>query len=674
MKTTKRKIRIKIEKEEVVHLILILIFFSFLFNLFTPPFIFVRKGVKLNSDLISPKDIEIIDEERTKLEIENALKSVPIYYEYIPEVENEVLKILNDFAITLENFRINNIDALKDLFEKYGLIIDIDFQKYIKSISNEQFNNFLEILKNLTLQLLQEGIKEDDIKNIESRLSFLLQNKNLTDKEKEYIRVLIKNIIKPNLLINEDLTNKKREEVIKSIKPVTKKIKKGDIIFQKGTLISDEEIKTLKSYGLIFSSRDLLIIIFIFLFSVLLSYLLNIVFDLNKSISFKEKLFITLIIFISLLITKIIKIETLLPIYLISNLIILFFDTLTSLIILIPIIIIYSLNFSNNFLLILTFFFISIIFSLKTKKIINITDFLKISSYSGFLFFFTYIFSEIIQKNLNIKTYFLNSFFAILNPIISILILLVLVPYLEKILSKTTPIGLVELLNINNPVLKDFIEKAPGSYQHSLNVSTLAQVAADSIGEDPLLAKVCAYYHDIGKMNRPEFFIENNPNINPHDSISPSLSSLIIISHVKDGVEIAKKYNLPKIIVDTIKEHHGTTLVTYFYSKAKTFDHNVDESIFRYPGPIPSSKISGIIMLADSIEASVRGEKIDVENYTDFVNDIIDSKISDGQLDNSNLSFKDILKIKEALIKTLTSMYHERISYVVQSRDIREKK
>ncbi|MBC7195277.1 MAG: HDIG domain-containing protein, partial [Caldisericia bacterium] len=483
-----------------------------------------------------------------------------------------------------------------------------------------------------------------------------------------------KSIIKPNLLINEDLTNKKREEVIKSVKPVTKKIKKGDIIFQKGTVISDEEIKILKSYSLVFSSKDLLTIIFIFLFSVILSYLLNSVFDLNKSISFKERLFITLIIFISLLIAKFIKIETLLPIYLISNLIILFFDTLTSLIVLFPIIIIYSLNFSDKFLLILTFFFISIIFSLKTKKIINITDFLKISSYSGFLFLFTYIFSEIIQKNLNIKTYFLNSFFALLNPIISILILLVLVPYLEKILSITTPIGLVELLNINNPVLKDFIEKAPGSYQHSLNVSTLAQVAADSIGEDPLLAKVCAYYHDIGKMNRPEFFIENNPNINPHDSISPSLSSLIIISHVKDGVEIAKKYNLPKIIVDTIKEHHGTTLVTYFYSKAKTLDPTVDETIFRYPGPIPSSKISGIIMLADSIEASVRGEKIDVENYPDFVNDIIDSKISDGQLDNSNLSFKDILKIKEALIKTLTSMYHERISYVVQNRDIREKK
>jgi putative nucleotidyltransferase with HDIG domain len=674
LKIIRKKTKIKINKDIILRLSLILIFFAFLFNSLLPPFIFVRKGIKLNRDLISPKNIEIIDEEKTKIEIENALKNTPIYYEYNPEVEKEILKTLNDIIFYFENFRKNDEDALKTLFEKYGITIDFIFQKNIKTMTNQQFINFTNILKETVLNLLQEGIKEDDFKNIETRINYLLKNINLSEIEKDYLDEIIKRIIKPNLLINEDLTNKKREEIIKSIKPVLITIKKGDVIFQKGTVISDDEIKILKNYGLIFSLKDFIILIFIFFFSIILSHLIYSILNSNRFIGLKEKIFIILIIFISLIIGKLIKLENLLPIYLISNLTILFFDILISFATIIPILFFYSLFFSDKTLYIIILFFVSTIFSLKTKKIVNITDFLKIGSYTGFTFLFVYILFEFINKNFNINSYLLNSIFVILNPIISILILLIVVPYLEKVLSVTTPIGLVELLNINNPILKEFIERAPGSYQHSLNVSTLAQVAADSIGEDALLAKVCAYYHDIGKMNRPEFFIENNPHINPHDSISPSLSALIIISHVKDGVEIAKKYNLPKIIIDTIKEHHGTTLVTYFYSKAKTQDPNIDESTFRYGGPIPSSKISGIIMLADSIEASVRGEKINVDNYADFVNDIIDSKISDGQLDNSNLSFKDILKIKEAFIKTLTSIYHERISYVIQSGDIREKK
>lgn len=417
-----------------------------------------------------------------------------------------------------------------------------------------------------------------------------------------------------------------------------------------------------------------MVIIFILFLSVVLSFIIHNILNLNKTYGIKEKIFIILILFLSCLFGKIIKNVTILPIFLVSNLTILFFDILTSITILIPLNIFYSINFSDKFVLIFLISFVSIFFSMKTKKIINISDYLKIGSYASLTYLIIYISYELINRNFNFTSYLLNSVYIILNPIVSILILLIFVPYLEKILSIPTPVGLVELLNINNPVLKEFITRAPGSYQHSLNVSTLAQVAADSIGEDPLLAKVCAYYHDIGKMERPDFFIENNPQFNPHDSISPSLSALIIISHVKEGVELAKKYNLPKIIVDAIKEHHGTTFVTYFYSKAKQIDPQIDESTFRYPGPIPSSKISGIIMLADAVEASVRGEKIESENFSDFVNDVIDSKISDGQLDNSNLSFKDILKIKDAFIKTLTSMYHERISYVFKDRDIREKK
>lgn len=674
-KIIRKKINLKFNREEIIiKTLLTLIFFAFLFYSFIPPYIFVRKGVTLTKDLISPRNLEIIDEEETKKEIEIALENVPIYYEYNPEIDKEVLSSVNNIINLLENYRNNQNNALETIFENYGITFDIDLLKEIKSMSNSNFLKFKNTFIEITSGLLQGGIKEDDLENIDRKFNILIQDKELSVIEKKIILIILKNIVKPNLIVNTELTNKKREEVIKSIKPVMKKIRKGETIFPKGTIIRDNEIKVLREYNLLFTSKDLVVIIFIIFLSITLSFIIHNILNLNKTFGIKEKIFIILILFLSCLLGKIIKNVTILPIFLVSNLSILFFDILTSITILIPLNILYSINFSDKFILIFLISFVSIFYSLKTKKIINISDYLKIGFYASLTFLIIYISYELINRNLNITSYLLNSIYIILNPIISILILLIFVPYLEKILSIPTPVGLVELLNINNPVLKEFITRAPGSYQHSLNVSTLAQVAADSIGEDPLLAKVCAYYHDIGKMERPDFFIENNPQFNPHDSISPSLSALIIISHVKEGVELAKKYNLPKIIVDTIKEHHGTTLVTYFYSKAKQIDSQIDESTFRYPGPIPSSKISGIIMLADAVEASVRGEKIESENFSDFVNDVIDSKISDGQLDNSNLSFKDILKIKDAFIKTLTSMYHERISYVFKDRDIREKK
>jgi len=158
------------------------------------------------------------------------------------------------------------------------------------------------------------------------------------------------------------------------------------------------------------------------------------------------------------------------------------------------------------------------------------------------------------------------------------------------------------------------------------------------------------------------------------NSLKSSLSALIIISHVKDGVEIAKKHKLPKEVIDIIAEHHGTTLVTYFYRKAKELDPNVQKDTFRYPGPLPSSKVSGIIMLADSIEATARSEKLEKkEDFVDLVESVIKTKIEDGQLENSDLSFKDINKIKEAFVKVLMSVYHERISYNEKDGDFREK-
>jgi cyclic-di-AMP phosphodiesterase PgpH len=241
-------------------------------------------------------------------------------------------------------------------------------------------------------------------------------------------------------------------------------------------------------------------------------------------------------------------------------------------------------------------------------------------------------------------------------------------PVFETTFDIVTTVKLLELSNPNSPLLKKLLMEAPGTYHHSVLVSNLAELAAEEIGGNSVLARIGSFYHDIGKTKRPYFFKENQiGKDNPHDKITPNLSTLIITSHVKDGLEMAKEYNLPKVIRDIIAQHHGTTLVKYFYYKMKNSPEGgeeVKEADFRYPGPIPESKEAGIIMLADSVEAAVR--KIE-----EMVNNIIKDKLHSGQLDNCDLTLKDLTKIRQCFLKVLSGIYHERIEYPTEEKGVK---
>jgi putative nucleotidyltransferase with HDIG domain len=260
------------------------------------------------------------------------------------------------------------------------------------------------------------------------------------------------------------------------------------------------------------------------------------------------------------------------------------------------------------------------------------------------------------------------SLLGILNGALSSVLSIGILPFCEAIFGIVTSIKLLELSNPNQPVLKRLLYEAPGTYHHSIIVGNLAEAAVDVIDGNSLLARVGSYYHDIGKLKRPYFFKENQlTSDNPHDKIAPSLSTLIITNHIKDGVEIAKKYKLPGIIKDMIEQHHGTTLVKYFYYKAvngnDTHDE-VTETQFRYEGPKPNTREAAIVMLADSIEAAVRSIPSPTKpKIEDMVNKVIREKIADGQLDDSALTLRDINRITSAFLNVLTGIYHDRIEY-----------
>lgn len=242
---------------------------------------------------------------------------------------------------------------------------------------------------------------------------------------------------------------------------------------------------------------------------------------------------------------------------------------------------------------------------------------------------------------------------------------------LERIVGVTTDFRLMELGNPNEPILQRLIRDAPGSYQSSVMVGNLAEPAAEAIGANALLVRVAAMYHDIGKIRRPYFFVENQfGGDNPHDRLSPHLSALVIVSHVKEGLELADEYGLPPAIRSFIPEHHGTSLVRYFYDQARRQADDpaqVQESDFRYPGPKPQSRETALFMLADTIEAAARTlEQPTTQDIQELVDRLVNEKLQDGQLDESPLSFRDLLVIKRSFVATLSSMFHHRVKYPEQ--------
>jgi len=246
-------------------------------------------------------------------------------------------------------------------------------------------------------------------------------------------------------------------------------------------------------------------------------------------------------------------------------------------------------------------------------------------------------------------------------------------PYLEHLFGLVTPIKLLELSSPSHPLLRRLQIEAPGTYHHSIVVANLAEAAAEAIGGDSLLVRVGAYYHDIGKIRRPVFFVENQIGVeNPHEKMAPSLSALTVLAHVRDGIEYAREQRLPEAIVRFIPEHHGTSLITYFYHQAMERGDSVDEEVFRYEGPRPQSRETAILMLADGVEGAVRAmPRPTPDRIEQVVRRMIRERLEDGQLDECDLTFRDLDVIAQTFTRLLASMFHPRVEYPDLERDLR---
>ena len=552
-------------------------------------------------------------------------------------------------------------------------------EMYLLTLNEEQINKMYDVLLNAINDAYNISINEDSTETLNKAIQ-IAQDVVYNNYNDEHIisisDKIINVLVKPNLFYDNEKTEEAQQEAAKNVTPVV--YKKNQTIVEEGKPITEAQIQALDELGLLNNSKFnislylALAIMVIIVMYIQNRYLKKYYKDIYNNSS--KLIMINIITIMTIVFARVFSIASpyLIPLACTPILLTLLLNYRISLVVSITNIILMAVAVSFNIEIIILAIVSVIVGATFLKKMQQRNDIVYSCIYIAILNgVMTLSISALVTSNL--KEILLDTAFILVGSLLSGILSTGLLPFFESMFDIVTNVKLLELSNPNNPLLKKLLMEAPGTYHHSVIVANLAEVATEAVGGNALLARIGAYYHDIGKTKKPYFFKENQlGKENPHDDITPELSKLLIISHVKDGLELAREYKLPKVIQDFIPTHHGKTLVKYFYLTAKNNAENPDdikEEDYMYPGPKPKTKEQCILMLADSVEAAVRSiSNPTKEKIENMVDNIVKDKLSSGQLDDSQLTISDVKKIKKCFLKTLTGIYHERIEYPKDER------
>jgi len=626
--------------------------------------------------LTAPSDFPIYKtDDEIKAERDSVLSNFEPYFRLNKEIETSEVEKLRESYPKLKNEHIT--PSYMQYIER-SLV-----QLYKAGIASYQELDDLKKEERKRINLIDNNIAQaryvSDLFTVRTAYEFILNNAP-SYLDRDLLRTCnINNYLVENITYDKDMSDKVKEDLLKSVPIANGMVQAGERIVDRGEIIDNRTYNILRSLRIVHESktggnqRQGLMIAgqFVLVFGLIFCFWLYLwSFRSRILYSRKNTSFMLLCILVSCLLTEICIRYNLFNVYILPYAIIpivvrTFFDSRTALFVHLAIVLICSLMvpFPHEFLILQIIAGMVVTFSLKDlserSQLIRCAFFLYLSYTLSYTSMSIYLEADLSKINWLMLLYFGINFILLMFTYI-------LVYMLEKAFGYVSSITLVELSNINNPLLKNLSEVAPGTFQHSLQVSTLASDAATKIGANAQLVRTGAMYHDIGKMTNPAFFTENQTSVNPHDQLSYEQSAQIIIGHVTEGVKMAEKASLPQAIIDFIRTHHGRGKVKYFYTmyKNKYPDKEVDENIFTYPGPNPFSKETGILMMADSVEAASRSLREHTEEkITELVNRIIDSQLADGLLRNTPLTFRDVELVKSTFIEKLKIMYHTRISY-----------
>ncbi|MFQ6070242.1 MAG: HD family phosphohydrolase [Candidatus Aminicenantales bacterium] len=693
----------------------------------------LEKGEIAAADVVAPSDITIVDRETTEERKKAAEESIlPVYSLDKNVFLNIEEKVREFFNFGREWRRENSITARNigefqsQTLEKFNIelttrdistLARIKFSPEIEEILVSLLNRISARGIILSKKLFIHGENENgftlvrgpenertvrvedilDLNESKAKLTEEIEKLDLSERNKTLLISLSHSFIQPNISYNKVLTDTRKSDASSRVEDVFYTIKKGKVIVRKGDEVTDEALKQINIINQNIKAKPGWLTNFIgtfFLFSLLFAalwyYLSS---TLHRQQALKHLVMMGIIFILSLLFYKLSRflgnlfsqntsffllshaesywyvfpyqIGVLILAFLSSNHIALVYTVINSLLV--------GHMFKGSFSLIIFTLLggLAGIYGVKyytTQKRGNIFK-------AGFFIvapvnIFVIIILHLIREKLGSLGLFTSEIImGLVGALLSATFAFLFLPVFEYLFQFLTPSKLFELTNSDLPIFKQMAIEAPGSYHHSLVVSTLAEKAAKELALDSMLLKAGGLYHDIGKTIRPEYFIENqsrNPNL--HKDLTPSMSSLVIINHVKEGVELAKKLKLPRIIRDFIQQHHGNSLVRYFYQKAKEkYDpemQKIEEERYRYPGPRPQTKEAALLLLADAVEAASRSLKSPTkENIKRVINDIFENMLQDGQLDECDFSLKELKTAASSFLTTLYSIYHPRVDY-----------
>lgn len=722
MKKVKLKKPTKKWIDRIVKLSLGIILLSLLFTivyLSTGPSVMrLYEGDVSLKDIYAPYDFTYtgdIDEDRMKEAEEAALAKVAPVYKIDPQIEERISQTLSSFFARVKESKevkelVGDDEKLKKLRTTSNL--NLSDKIYLGLIKADDIDYVEGVIKGLASQSLKKGIlsvsdKDSLVKNRIKDIVILDPSSGTERKDmagaistvdefntsvgKEMARYFPKDkrlreptlevislVISSNLQYSLEETQKREKSALEKVPKIYKKVavKKNEIIIGKGQKVTKRHLMMLKQLG---RTRDLsgrffyligmALLLIIFLASSIfhLRFYESSIFQNNKNL-----LLISLLVLFIAVIAETVAISPLssyfIPLASASMLIAILLDANSAFIFTVIMSIFIGVVAGNNFSLMIVMLIGSSVGIYSVRGVRRRSRLLLAGFLVGLANLFT-ITALNFLNNLSPRLLLGEGGLGMLNGLLSFLLVIGLLPILEYLFKIPTDITLLELSDLNHPLLKEMATKAPGTYHHSIIVGNLAEAACDAIGANSLLARVGAYYHDIGKTEKAEYFSENEaePKNSRHENIVPSMSALVIINHVKDGIELARKYKLNQAIINFIGQHHGNGLIYYFYQRAleKVEDEKrIKEEDFRYPGPRPQSKEAAIVLLADSVEASSRTlANPTPSRVQSLVQRIANNKFIDGQLDECNLTLKDLHKISEAFMRILNAMFHTRVEY-----------
>jgi len=490
-------------------------------------------------------------------------------------------------------------------------------------------------------------------------------------------RLILNEYIESNLVLDSLLTRQKLEESLSLILPTRGVVAEGERIIAQGEVVDQKRFQILNSLRVEYLSDlwasseqsiiigySILVSILIFLTFLFLWRYRSLVYENNTKVVFVFSTILIMVASIKLAMTYNINFVYVVPLCIVPLLLKTFFDTRLAFFVFLMGLLLIGFMVPSDFSFIFMQLVAGAIATLTMPDLYKRANLFVVAVLIVVSYVFCYISFHMIYEG-NLSTVSIDNLGFLLINGLGILFVHPLVYVFEKIFGLVSDLSLLELSDTNSKLLRTLSEKAPGTFHHSLQVANIAEAAANEVNANALLVRVGALYHDIGKMNNPLYFSENqSTNYNPHHELDPFESSRLILNHISDGIEIAKRNNLPDRIIDFIRTHHGTTPTRYFYHKAKKENEDVDKSIFCYPGPKPYSKETAILMMADSVEAASKSlQEPTAEGIASFVQKIIEEQAEENQFDEADISLREIELIKKILIEKLINVYHLREVY-----------